>query len=144
MHTLYRFQRMQAHCKTGRSLGTRLSSLYTWLIALKQSLHVLLSYWCSINFLFYLRVEQDRVSLVPQIPQEVGYFWTEPTISPDVFSQIKIDDKGDNYGMYVCTRFLHVILHCIFSCWICIKVVCILVPRVYTCMYTVSCKCCYG
>jgi hypothetical protein len=37
---------------------------------------------------------QDRVSLVPQIPQEAAYFWKEPIVSPDELSRIKIDDKG--------------------------------------------------
>ena len=102
MHTLYHFHACE-NIKIAKLGGAWEQDYhpcnYTRLIALNQSLHNNMFCWATGVLFFvlsYLYVEQDRVSLVPQIPQEVGYFWTEPTISPDVFSQIKIDDKGNN------------------------------------------------
>ena len=37
---------------------------------------------------------QDRVSLLPQVPEEAAYFWTDPTLSSDTFTSINVDKKG--------------------------------------------------
>ena len=56
---------------------------------------------------------QDRIPFIPKVVTEAKYFWTDPTIHADLFSVVKLDDKGDDVHIqylvkYVCPSLIYI------------------------------------